>query len=72
MANCNEYVYILYICTVLFEEIILSYSLCSGGLELLCASVKRHDVDVNLKTGEDQVMFLVFHFFSPNSHVREL
>ncbi|XP_031493904.1 ubiquitin-related modifier 1 homolog 2-like [Nymphaea colorata] len=26
-----------------------------GGLELLCASVKKHHVDVNLETGEDQL-----------------
>ncbi|KAF3782386.1 Ubiquitin-related modifier 1-like protein 2, partial [Nymphaea thermarum] len=38
-----------------FKSTQIFYSLCSGGLELLCASVKKHHVDVNLKTGEDQL-----------------
>ncbi|CAN6481133.1 unnamed protein product [Victoria cruziana] len=41
--------------SVIAFHIIWIYSLMLGGLELLCASVKRHDVDVNLKTGEDQL-----------------
>lgn len=36
---------------------VMQFLLCSGGLELLCDSVKIHNVDVEPKTGAEKVKY---------------
>lgn len=44
-----------YVCFLMWRGIMFSF--CSGGLELLCNSVKIHNVNVELQNGAEKVNF---------------
>ena len=48
----------------------IEFRLCSGGLELLCNSVKIHNVNIELqKAAEKVTVFFFCFFFSVNTEI---